>query len=57
MALGLTNSFMSLGRVFGPLLAGYLLDINLSFPYMTGALLMLVGFIASLVYLGQSKSI
>ncbi|MFZ5910773.1 MAG: hypothetical protein ACOYYU_12230 [Chloroflexota bacterium] len=53
----MTNSFMSLGRVFGPLLAGYLLDINLSFPYMTGALLMLVGFIASLVYLGQSKSI
>ncbi|MFZ5822164.1 MAG: MFS transporter [Chloroflexota bacterium] len=57
MALGLNNSFMSLGRIFGPLLAGYLLDINLSFPYMTGALLMLVGFIASLVYLGQSKSI
>lgn len=55
MALGLNNSFMSLGRIFGPLLAGVLLDINLSFPYMTGALLMLVGFIASLIYLKQTN--
>lgn len=51
VALGLSNSFMSLGRILGPLLAGFLLDINLSFPYMTGALLMLVGFISSLVFL------
>jgi len=53
-ALGLNNSFMSLGRIFGPLLAGFALDINLSFPYITGALLMLVGFIASLLFLKKN---
>jgi DHA1 family multidrug resistance protein-like MFS transporter len=51
VALGLNNSFMSLGRIFGPLLAGYLLDHNLSFPYLTGAAIMLIGFIASLFLL------
>jgi DHA1 family multidrug resistance protein-like MFS transporter len=51
VAMGLNNSFMSLGRIAGPILAGLLYDINLSYPYYTGALIMLVGFVLSLIWL------
>ncbi|MBN1304545.1 MAG: MFS transporter [Anaerolineales bacterium] len=50
-ALGLNNAFMSLGRFIGPLLAGFLLDRNLNLPYLTGASIMLTGFIASLLFI------
>jgi hypothetical protein len=42
---------MSLGRVVGPLWAGMVIDINSALPFLTGALVMLVGFIASLFLL------
>jgi DHA1 family multidrug resistance protein-like MFS transporter len=51
IAMGLNNAFMSLGRVIGPLWAGVVIDINLHFPFITGAIVMLIGFVASLVYL------
>lgn len=51
IAMGLNNAFMSLGRVIGPLWAGVVIDINLSFPFITGAIIMLIGFFASLIYL------
>ena len=46
-ALGLNNSFMSLGRVIGPIWAGTLLDVNLFLPYLSGALVMFVGFLTT----------
>ena len=49
--MGLNNAYMSLGRVIGPIWAGVVIDINLYFPFITGAIIMLVGFLASLVYL------
>jgi len=51
MAMGLNNAFMSLGRIIGPIWAGNVLDINLSYPFMTGAVIMLIAFVASLFYL------
>jgi DHA1 family multidrug resistance protein-like MFS transporter len=51
IAMGLNNAYMSLGRVVGPLWAGVVIDVNLFFPFFTGAIVMLIGFIASLVYL------
>lgn len=51
IAMGLNNAFMSLGRVIGPLWAGVVIDINLFFPFITGAIIMLIGFFASLVFL------
>jgi DHA1 family multidrug resistance protein-like MFS transporter len=51
VAMGLNNAFMSLGRVIGPVWAGMVLDINLNFPFMTGAVIMLIGFVSSLFYL------
>lgn len=51
VAMGLNNAYMSLGRVVGPLWAGAALDLNINFPFMTGALVMLISFAASLFYL------
>ena len=50
-AMGLSNAFMALGRIAGPLWAGNALDMNLSYPFVTGATIMLVAFGASLFYL------
>jgi DHA1 family multidrug resistance protein-like MFS transporter len=45
IAMGLNNSFMSLGRVVGPLTAGMLFDLDLRLPYLSGALATLIGFL------------
>jgi DHA1 family multidrug resistance protein-like MFS transporter len=50
-AMGWNNSFMSLGRIIGPMLAGFLFDIKTSYPYLNGSSIMLMGFIASLLWL------
>jgi DHA1 family multidrug resistance protein-like MFS transporter len=50
-AMGLNNSFMSLGRIIGPLWAGTVLDINLNYPFLTGAVIMLVAYLTSLKFL------
>lgn len=41
-ALGLSNSFVSLGRVAGSVWAGALFDIRMDFPYWSGVAIMLV---------------
>jgi len=51
MTMGLNNSFLSLGRIAGPLWAGFVYDINLNAPYLSGATIMLVGFGVSLLAL------
>lgn len=51
VAMGLNNSFMSLGRVVGPSIAGALLDVNLTYPYLFGSAIMLVGFVLCLFLL------
>jgi DHA1 family multidrug resistance protein-like MFS transporter len=56
IAMGLNNAYMSLGRVIGPLWAGAVIDINMFFPFITGAAVMLLGFIASLIFLKESPS-
>ncbi len=56
MAMGLNNAYMSLGRIVGPIWAGAVLDMNLNFPFITGAVIMLVSFIASLTYLANRQS-
>ena len=56
IAMGLNNSFMSLGRIIGPIWAGTALDMNLSYPYITGAFIMAFGFIASLKFLQKASA-
>jgi DHA1 family multidrug resistance protein-like MFS transporter len=48
-AMGLCNSFMSLGRIAGPIWAGYVFDINFNYPYISGSAILFIGFIASLI--------
>ena len=53
--MGLNNSYMSLGRVIGPIWAGTLFDINFELPYISGSLIMLIGFLVIVCFLSKSK--
>ena len=50
VAMGLNNSSMSLGRIVGPIWAGYLFDVNFDYPYITGSAVMFIGFLVALVW-------
>jgi DHA1 family multidrug resistance protein-like MFS transporter len=54
VAMGLSNSFSSLGRIAGPISAGFFFDINYDYPYLGGAVIMFVGFLISLVWVTQN---
>ena len=45
--LGVGQSVGSLARVLGPIMAGALFDVRLAFPYMAGALLILLALLVS----------
>ena len=47
-AAGMNNAYMSLGNMVGPALAGILFDINMSFPYIAGTLVLLICFAIAL---------
>ena len=49
VAMGLNNSFNSLGRIVGPIWAGFAFDVNYSLPYLSGAVMLVAGFVISLV--------
>jgi DHA1 family multidrug resistance protein-like MFS transporter len=49
--MGLSNSFTSLGRIVGPVLAGYSYDVDMTYPFWIGAAAMLVGFVISLLWM------
>jgi DHA1 family multidrug resistance protein-like MFS transporter len=54
--MGLSNSFMNLGRIVGPLWAGFIFDVNVSYPYISGAGVMFIGFLISLIWVSQGSS-
>lgn len=54
-AMGLNNSFMSLGRIIGPAGAGFLFDININLPYICGSFVMFTGFFSGLFWLRRNK--
>ena len=56
IAMGLSNSFMSLGRIAGPIWAGFIFDVNIDYPYLSGAVIMFAGFLISLVWVSQGRS-
>lgn len=51
VAMGLSNAFISLGRIVGPIWGGIALDVLPGLPYMSGVLVMLLGFGISLIWL------
>jgi DHA1 family multidrug resistance protein-like MFS transporter len=54
--MGLNNSFNSLGRIAGPIWAGFAFDLNYSYPYLSGAAIMFVGFLIALVWVKQEPA-
>ncbi|MEI5906441.1 MFS transporter [Bacillus spongiae] len=55
MVMGLNNSFLSLGNVAGPLLAGTLFEINIHIPYFFGAFIMVVGLVATKIWVAKKE--
>jgi DHA1 family multidrug resistance protein-like MFS transporter len=53
-AMGLSNSFMSLGRILGPIWAGFVFDLNVNLPYLSGSIFMMIGFLVSVMILKDS---
>lgn len=49
--MGLNSAATSLGRVIGPLWAGYLYDLNIGYPYVSGALVLSLSWVLSLLWL------
>jgi len=49
VVMGLGNSFINLGRIVGPIWAGFLFDVHPSHPYLSGAAIMFVGFLIGLI--------
>ncbi|MGK7376850.1 MFS transporter [Planococcus sp. 1R117A] len=41
-AMGMNNAYMSIGNVIGPLLAGALYDINISYPFILGLVMLMI---------------
>ena len=57
VAMGLNNSFNSLGRIVGPIWAGFAFDANPHLPYLSGAVIMFAGFLVSLAWLPQKMEL
>ena len=48
VTMGISNSFISLGRIFGPTLGGLVFDLHWSLPFVSSSVVMLIGFLVSL---------
>ena len=55
VTMGLSNSFVSLGRIVGPILGGVLLDINLNLPFTGAAGMLFIAFILSLFWIRKNQ--
>lgn len=55
VAMGLSNSFMSLGRIVGPIWAGFVFDMNFNYPYLSGSVILFIGFLISLIWVSQER--
>lgn len=54
--MGLNSASASLGRVIGPLWAGWLYDVNAGYPFLSGAVILLLGFVVSLAALRKKAA-
>ena len=56
VTMGLSNSFVSLGRVAGPIYAGIVFDVNPNYPYVSGAMILIAVFVMSLFLVKEVES-
>lgn len=54
--MGMNSAATSLGRIVGPLWAGYLYDLNLVYPFFSGAVSLLLGLLICLVGIRRQPS-
>ena len=55
VTMGLSNSFISLGRIFGPTLGGLTFDLHWGLPFISGSVVMLIGFLVSLRWVKETQ--
>lgn len=55
MIMGLNNSFMSLGNVAGPILAGYVFEYHINLPYYIGAIVMLAALTSTKIWISKRQ--
>jgi DHA1 family multidrug resistance protein-like MFS transporter len=55
ITMGVNNSFSSLGKVLGPLWAGFIFDIKIDLPFLSSAVILMLGFFISLIGVAQSS--
>ncbi len=55
VALGLNNSFQSLGRVIGPIWAGITFDVNFNLPYLSAAAILFLTFCYAVWSMGKRQ--
>jgi DHA1 family multidrug resistance protein-like MFS transporter len=56
VTMGLSNSFVSLGRIFGPTLGGLGFDLHWGFPFVAASAVMLIGFLVSLRWVKETQA-
>lgn len=56
-AAGMITSYMSLGNMIGPALAGVLFDINIIYPYIIGTVILLICFTIALIWSKRSSKL
>jgi DHA1 family multidrug resistance protein-like MFS transporter len=54
--MGLNSAFTSLGKVIGPLWGGYIYDLNIEYPFYSGAVTLLIGLAVSLIGIKKQAS-
>ena len=47
---GMNSMFTSIGNVFGPIIGGYLFDINLNYPFYFAIVILVIGISMTLVW-------
>jgi DHA1 family multidrug resistance protein-like MFS transporter len=50
LAMGLIQSFNSLGRIIGPVFAGYLFEFDINLPFLGSAVIMFIGYLVVLFW-------
>ena len=56
-AAGMMTAYMSLGNMIGPALAGILFDINMTFPYIIGTVILFICFFIAYFWARRSKDL